>query len=74
MDYREEKKYLWSEIIHEKTKKIEIMRKKKVILKKTTLYHNKTNQMTNPKGNFIFFHFMAQPIAHEIHVKHDTYF
>lgn len=29
MDYREEKKYLWSEIIHEKTKKIEIMRKKK---------------------------------------------
>lgn len=31
--------------------------------KKPTLYHNKTNQMTNPKGNFIFFHFMAQPIA-----------
>lgn len=39
MDYREEKKYLWSEIIHEKTKKIEIMRKKKVIYlkKKYTL-------------------------------------
>lgn len=30
--------------------------------------------MTNPKGNFIFFHFMAQPIAHEIHVKHETYY
>lgn len=34
MDYREEKKYLWSEIIHEKTKKIEIMRKKKSNFKK----------------------------------------
>lgn len=37
MDYREEKKYLWSEIIHEKTKKIEIMRKKSNFKKNYTL-------------------------------------